>query len=295
MKRIFAGVMLAFGLAALCCQAAVAQEFPQPQGYVNDFAGIMTLADRNSLEAALIALEQETGAEVVVVTVADMSGTYIEDYAVQLFEAWGIGKQKQDNGVLFITAVAEHAVRIEVGYGLEAIITDGRAGRILDEKVLPSFREGNYSNGIVQGTKAIEEYVRSGTPPSAIKDNPIRKIFGDYSTLMTIAGVVTIYLVGFMARTKDVWLGTIWGIIIGVLLGLMAGNLVATILLPAVSAGIGALLDLILSRNYKARSSAGMSTGWWSSGGGFRGGGRGSSFGGFGGGHSGGSGASRGW
>jgi uncharacterized protein len=295
MKKIIPGIALGLALSGVICQAVLGQEFPTPTGHVNDFANLLGQSAETSLEARLVKLEQDTSAEVAVVTVNDMGGTYIEDYAVRLFEAWGIGKENQDNGVLFVTSLAERKVRIEVGYGLEPIITDGRAGRILDEKVLPGFRSGDYETGILQGAEAIEEYIRSGTPPGPIEDNPLQTLLGDHTMLLVVLGIITTYLTGFMSRSKDIWLGTIWGVAVGIILGLTLGSIAATILLPVLSGAIGALLDFILSHNYKTRAGSGMSTSWWSSGGGFRGGGGSSSFGGFSGGHSGGGGASRGW
>ena len=296
MKRFLAAVALALALAFAGGAVVLAQDFPRPQGAVNDFASLLSPSAKSSLEARLYKLEQETGAALVVVTVTDMGGTYIEVYAVRLFEEWGIGKKGQDNGVLFLTAVSERKTRIEVGYGLEGIITDGRAGRILDDKVLPSYRTGDYETGILQGAAAIEEYIRSGTPPGPLEDNPVETLLGDYTTVMVVLGIITMYLMGFMARSKSVWLGGIWGVIVGVLIGLILGSVVATVLLPILSGVVGTLLDLLLSRNYKTRSGSGMPTSWWGSGGGFRGGsGGGHSFGGFGGGRSGGAGASRGW
>ena len=104
-----------------------------------------------------------------------------------------------------------------MGYGLEPIITDGRAGRLLDEKVLPSYREGDYTTGIVQGTAAIEEYIRSGTPPNPVEDNPLRTLLGDYTMVTVVLGIITIYLMGFMARSRDIWLGSIWGVAVGII------------------------------------------------------------------------------
>jgi uncharacterized protein len=274
---------------------AQTQTFPAAQGYVNDFAGLLTLGTRTSLETELTQFHQDYGAEVAVVTINTLSGDTIEDYAVRLFEAWGIGQKDKDNGVLFIISKLEKKTRIEVGYGLTPIITAGRAGRILDEQVLPSFRQGDYDAGIKQGAAAIEQYIRQGTPPSPIDENPVHDLAGDYTTQLTILGIITVYLTGFMARSKSIWLGTIWGVIAGIFMGLMIGGLTALIISPVVSGAVGALLDSILSRNYKARSSGGLPTSWWSSGGGFRGGSGGGSFGGFSGGHSGGAGASRGW
>ena len=296
MKRFLGAVFLALTLVLATAWPVLALSFPNPQGYVSDFAGLLLPDTRATLEADLAQLEKDTTAQVAVVTITSLDGDTIEDYAVNLFEAWGIGQKSQDNGVLFIIALVEHKARIEVGYGLEAIITDGRAGRILDDKVIPEFKNGGYSTGILQGAAAIEDYIRGGTTPGPLEDNPMRTLLGDNTTLMVWLGIITIYLMGFMARSKSIWLGGIWGVIVGIILGVTLGSVVAIIILPIVSGALGALLDFILSRNYKARASSGKPTSWFASGGGFSGGGHSSSgFGGFGGGMSGGGGASRGW
>jgi uncharacterized protein len=239
-------------------------------------------------------LEQDTGAQVAVVTVFDLGGDTIEGYAEGLFQAWGIGQEDQDNGVLFLISLGDRKTRIEVGYGLEPIITDGRAGRILDDEVLPAFKVSDYETGILKGSAAIAKFIREGTPPAPLEDNPLRSLLEDDTMLLVVLGTVTMYLTGWMARTKSIWLGGIWGGIVGIILGMTLGSLTATILFAIGGGVIGTLLDLLLSRNYKQRAGSGLSTGWIASGGGFRGGG-GSSFGGFHGGSSGGGGASRGW
>ncbi len=295
MRRLLL-VLLASVALLLGSSAAIAQSFPQPQGYVSDFANIIDPFDRDILESRLQVLADENGAEVAVVTIVSLDGDTIEDYAVRLFENWGIGQADADNGVLFITSLVDRMVRIEVGYGLEPVITDGRAGRILDNEVLPHFRDGDYSAGILAGATAIEELIRSGSPPTIIEDNIFRNLFKDKETLFIILGIATIYMTSWMARTRSIWLGGIWGALAGGVLGLGTGNGWALFGLVLGLTVLGVILDAILSRNYKSRSYSGQSTGWYSSGGGFRSGGSsGSSFGGFSGGSSGGGGASRGW
>ncbi len=288
-------VSLTFVAILLGGSTVTAQRFPQPEGFVSDFAGIIDPADRAALESRLETLFIQTGAEMAVVTVVSLDGDTIEGYAVRLFEDWGIGQAEADNGVLFITALSDQMVRIEVGYGLEPIITDGRAGRILDNDVLPHFREGDYSVGIMAGAAAIEELIRTGAPPSLIEENPLTGLLQDLETVFIALGIATIYMLSWMARTKSIWLGGIWGAIVGVVLGLAIGNGWAMAGLIIGLTLVGLILDAMLSTNYQSRSSSGQSTGWYASGGGFRGGSSGSSVGGFSGGSSGGGGASRGW
>lgn len=296
MRRLFAAIFLAAGLALLIALPAAAQTFPRPAGFVNDFAGVMSPGTVTRLEARLAALEKETSAEVAVVTINNLGNYSVEDYAVRLFESWGIGKSEEDNGVLFLLAIDQRKVRIEVGYGLEPILTDGRSGRILDSVVVPSLKSGDYDTAIENAVSSIEDYIRTGSPPSVVEENPVQKLFDGFDLpepLVIFLGIFTLYVLDFMARTKSIWLGGIWGVILGLFLGFGFGR-VSYMVFLALGLGIfGLILDIILSRNYRGRVSKGMPTGWFSSGGGFRGSGGG--FGGFGGGSSGGGGASRGW
>ena len=297
MKRFSLILILILLLLALNSPMAIGADFPGPVGFVNDFASLLSDGAKSKIETQLSLLEKETTAEVAVVTVESLEGESIEQYASDLFAAWEIGKKDQNNGVLFLIASAEHKARIEVGYGLEPVITDGRAGRILDNEVIPYFRDDDYDQGVINGIAAIESYIREGTPPTVAEENPVQDVvqgFNISSSLLFGLVIITIYILGFMARTKSIWLGGIWGVICGLVLGFGFGSLLTIILLPIGMGVFGTLLDLIMSRNYKSLATSGRSTGWFSSGGGFRGGG-GGGFGGFGGGMSGGGGASRGW
>jgi len=305
LRQLKFSIALAILVAILLTGVAFAQDFPQPTGrLVNDFAGVLSPGAEAQLENRLLQLEKDTTDEVAVVTVVSLEDSPIEDYASELFQKWGIGKKGKDNGVLFIVAPNERKVWIEVGYGLEPVLTDGRSGRILDNEVLPGFREGDYETGITNGVIAIEGYLR--TPLAPLQDNPVRRAVStaDFLPPLLIGlGIASIYIFGFMARSKSIWLGGIWGGGVGAVLGLVAGGLLGLILFTIGLTGLGLFLDWLLSRNYKATKSLGHSTGWGSTWGGFRGpygGFGGGSFGGgggfhFGGGASGGGGAGRGW
>ncbi|MCS7151588.1 MAG: TPM domain-containing protein [Endomicrobia bacterium] len=130
-----------------------------PQGWVSDFAGIIDETTKFRIESIIIELEQKTSAEIAVVTIKSLEGYTIEDLATRLFEKWGVGKKGKDNGVMLIVASEDKKVRIEVGYGLEAILTDGLCGEILDKYVVPYFKQGNFSDGILYGTAAIAKVI----------------------------------------------------------------------------------------------------------------------------------------
>lgn len=156
---VMATVWLVFGEAA-AAQGSADVRFPALTGRVVDQAGLLTPARETELTARLEALERDTTDQLVVVTVASLQGLEIEDYGYRLGRTWGIGQAETDNGVLLIVAPNERKVRIEVGYGLEPILTDGLSALIIHNEILPSFREGHFERGIEQGVAAIEAQLR---------------------------------------------------------------------------------------------------------------------------------------
>lgn len=163
-------VLIALALLLLFAPARVEAAPQVPQAperavYVNDFAGLLdagTLAELSDIGATL---EKETGAELVLVTVESLGGATIEDYALALFRGWGLGKKDKNNGVLLLVdrerlqAGLSGKVRIEVGYGLEGAIPDGKAGSILDYYVIPEWENGDYAGGIRLGYLALASVV----------------------------------------------------------------------------------------------------------------------------------------
>ncbi|MBW8812153.1 MAG: TPM domain-containing protein [Caulobacterales bacterium] len=142
-------VLLAPGLAF------AAPTFPPLTGRVVDDAQLLSPQAEQKLTDELAALEQKTGHQVVVATLPDLQGYEIEDYGYQLLRTWGIGRKGQDDGVILIVAPKQRKVRIEVGYGLEPVLTDALSSLIIQRKILPAFKAGNYEQGVVEGTEAI--------------------------------------------------------------------------------------------------------------------------------------------
>jgi len=120
----------------------------QPSGFVNDFVGVFSVEEKNILEEKLSNFSKTYGNEIAVVTINNLGGDYIENYAVKLFEEWGIGKKGQDNGVLVLVAMDERQMRIEVGYGLEGFLTDIQSNWIINNIMKPAFQQGNFYAGI---------------------------------------------------------------------------------------------------------------------------------------------------
>lgn len=147
----------------MLCASAFAQSgptFPALSGRVVDQAGLLSPAKEAELTEKLAALERDTSDQLVVVTVDSLQGREIEEYGYQLGRAWGIGQKDTDNGVLLIIAPNEKKVRIEVGYGLEGIMTDALSALIIHNDILPAFREGGFERGITNGVDAIDKQLR---------------------------------------------------------------------------------------------------------------------------------------
>lgn len=156
-------IALAF-VFAFAAPAVSAPSFPPLTGRVVDDAHILSEGTKEQITQKLEDLENRTTRQLVVVTLPSLQGYEIEDYGYQLGRAWGIGQKKLNNGVLFIIAPNERKVRIEVGYGLEPILTDALSNVILQERVLPRFRRGDMEGGIVAGTDAIVEQLLLDAP-----------------------------------------------------------------------------------------------------------------------------------
>ena len=153
MIRRFA--ILLVGLAMVFAVPAVAQEFPALTGRVIDNANIIPDAEEAVLSAKLEALETQSQRQVVVVTLPSLQGYEISDYGYRLGREWGLGDAERNDGAILIVAPEERKVRIEVGYGLEPYLTDGLSALIIQQQILPRFRDGDFAGGINVGTDAI--------------------------------------------------------------------------------------------------------------------------------------------
>ncbi|MET0361336.1 MAG: TPM domain-containing protein [Sphingobium sp.] len=141
---------------ALCAPGmAAAQTFPPLAGRVVDSANLLAPAQEQALDAKLAALEKETGRQLVVATVPDLGGRDIADYGYRLGRAWGIGQKGKNDGALLIVAPNERRVRIEVGYGLEGVLTDALSSLIIANAVTPRFKAGDFPGGIDAGVTEI--------------------------------------------------------------------------------------------------------------------------------------------
>lgn len=149
MKTKIAAVLILILVAgSLCAQ----ERFPAPEGFVSDFAGILSNQEKGKLETLFFELEKKTTAQAAVVILKTTGSFDIETYAVKLFEQWGLGQKGKDNGILLLFALEDRQMRIEVGYGLEGAVPDAMAKQIIADIIVPSFKEEKYSEGIIAGS-----------------------------------------------------------------------------------------------------------------------------------------------
>jgi len=181
------GLLVLFLSLTLC---AYAQNVPQPSGWVNDFAGVISPEYKEKINSLISDLEQKTTSEIAVVTIDSISPYGEIDYARMLFDKWEPGKKGKDNGVLVLLAVKERRWRIETGYGVEGILPDGLCGEIGRNYMVPYFKEGRYSEGLYAAVVKIAEVI-SGNNPSDLKLNSQsarlpRKNFSDFILLILL-------------------------------------------------------------------------------------------------------------
>ncbi len=173
-------VLAPFGVASLIwCALLLASgaclaepKYPQLTGRVVDEAGLLSGQDQAAIVEELAALEAKSTDQVAVVTLKSLQGYTIEDFGYQLGRHWGIGQKGKDNGILLIVAPNERKVRIEVGRGLEPIMTDAMSKLIIDNAILPAFKKGDFPGGIRAGVRDIKDVLLGDT--EEVKQRAIR-------------------------------------------------------------------------------------------------------------------------
>lgn len=157
---------LRFALAGLLAASAAfaAPDIPYLSGRVNDYAGVMSEAARLALSDSLRLHEEKTGNQIAVLTIPTLDGQGIEEYATAVFDEWKLGEKDKDNGILILVAPRDRRMRIEVGYGLEGSLNDGKAGRIIRNIMTPKFKQNDYDGGIMEGARAVMAVIGGGQP-----------------------------------------------------------------------------------------------------------------------------------
>jgi uncharacterized protein len=253
---------------------------------VTDLTGTLSSAEQASLSNRLAELDTRKGSQIAVLIVPTVRPEAIEQFAIRVAESWKLGRKDVDDGILLLVAKDDREVRIEVGYGLEGAIPDATANRVIDEFILPRFREGDFAGGIGAGVDRLIKLV-DGEPLPAPQHTPAANV--DIASLLPLVFILSIVVGGILRRLLGQFPGALaTGAVAGGITWLLAGILGLTMLMGFA----GFVITLMAAGGGGRWSSHGYGGGF---GGGFGGGlGGGGGFGGGGGGFGGG-GASGNW
>jgi uncharacterized protein len=269
---------LGFFLLLFCIEVWAMVGVPELSRRITDLTGTLNAEQVNSLENKLAAFEAQKGSQVAVLIVPTTQPKDIAEFGIEVADLWQIGRKGVDDGVILIVAKDDRKMRLEVGYGLEGVIPDAVAKRVIAETITPRFQEGDFAGGIDAGVTQLMKLIE-GEPLPAPSENSGENL-GEGSFMFIFVGGL---IAGF---ALSVMMGRVMG---GMLAGLGTGLVAALVLGLAFSAAlfVGLMVFFIVG----VRSTGGRG---WSSGGGFGGSSGGGSWGG-GGGRFGGGGASGSW
>ncbi|MFA4888685.1 MAG: TPM domain-containing protein, partial [Candidatus Omnitrophota bacterium] len=181
MRKFF--LIVCFFCLCFCCAA---QDIPEPSGWVNDFAGVLSQADKNEIIASIETLKAKTSAEVFVVTLQSIAPYEEKEYARLIFDKWKPGKRGLDNGVLILLAIKERRWRIETGYGIEGVLPDGLCGQIGRAYMVPYFKAGDYSSGLREGVKEVANIILNPEAKNDPNLKPSKKSTGGPPALIVL-------------------------------------------------------------------------------------------------------------
>lgn len=153
-RSVIAVIFLLFIITSVTTPC-FAQDYPKAAGYVNDFASLLTKDEGASLNQELVDFEERTGVEVAVVIIDSLGNESIEDYTKNIATEWGVGKSNLNNGIVFLVALSEREMRIEIASGAITSFSIDDANQIRDDVIIPNFKDGNMSKGVIDGTHAI--------------------------------------------------------------------------------------------------------------------------------------------
>ncbi len=200
MRQLFRRLFLSFAFLLFCPTFVSALDVPkQPEGYVSDYANLLSDSTRSRLEQSLKDFEEKTGNQVLVATFPGLQGDSLESYSIRLAEAWKPGQKGKDNGVILLIFKEDRKVRIEVGYGLEGVLTDALCKLVIENEIAPRFRAGDYDGGIERAVAAILSATRGEyRPPGQSKRHK-----GDFLPILVFLLFISQFLL-FLFRSAKV-------------------------------------------------------------------------------------------
>jgi len=250
----------------------LAAEIPPLTGRVVDRAELLSPTERQALEQKLETLERQTSVQMVIATIPSLEGDPLEDFSTRLAESWRIGQKGLDNGAIILVVRDERRVRIEVGYGLEPVIPDGLAGRIIRERMAPQFQQQNYYAGLDAAVDGLALAARREYPgqESSGEGQPAGE------AIPWGVGLFVFFIVGVLGNALGFAAAGILGALaLMFLVGLASGFTLVGLLVSAVAGFLLGLLAMMFVRSSGSRGGRSWTTGGggWSSGSGGSGGG----------------------
>jgi uncharacterized protein len=297
------GGMLAVLMLPAAVQALDVPAVPQDVPML-DQTNTLSAEQKQSIADKIAKERASSGNQVGVLMIKTLDGDAIEDYSLRVARGWGIGQKERDSGVLLLVVKDDRKLRIEVGYGLEGALPDIRAGRIIQDRITPEFKQGKYYEGIDSGVDGILAAIKGEKDPNLQQGSTSgsNRSWTDFiSQFFWVVLFVPVWLASILARTTSWWAGGLIGGVAGVALGVFFGFLFVGLAAIAGLTVIGLLFDKLISDNYQkaAKGQNGGPPNWWAGGpwlgGGGSGGGSSGGFGGFSGGSFGGGGSSGSW
>lgn len=237
--RVLVGIAVTLTVAS--SSLIFARDVPPLTGRVVDLAHVLTTSTVESLTARLTAHEEQSGNQVAVLTIPSLEGESLEEFTHRVATTWKLGRKGTDNGVLLLVAIKERKVRIEVGYGLEGVLTDIRSAQIIRNEIVPRFRAGDMPGGVVEGINAILKtiegtYQASENAPSQQNGAGVEQV---------VVAVIVGLFVGLLFMNVHRFIGPVAGAGISTLLApwvvpaLLASGITAVLLLLIGAAGTG--------------------------------------------------------
>ncbi len=278
-------------LFLLILLSTFAYALPQPSGWVNDYANILSLDEKMQLNTLIDSIEKNTTAEITIVTVQSLEGKPVEEVALNYLTEWGVGKKSNDNGIIILVAPNDRLYRIEVGYGAEGVINDARAGRIGREILALYFKEKQYGKGLQIAVEEIGGLLKND--PSIVAEyTPRKEFFNAIAPWIFFLGFIITSMIARLSAIRKQRKFTAFCISQGLFVMLL---ILIGIWVPHIAFLLAAPFFFIIGMiMYAAALASGQQFHGWIPMGGM-GGRPGGGFGGFGGGSGGGGGASGGW
>lgn len=195
-----AAVFFTVAMLFLTTVSAFALEVPALKGRVNDYANMITPKAERTLSDALANFEATDSTQFVVLTVPSLEGDSLEAFSMRVAEAWKIGQKGKDNGALLLVSKADRSMRIEVGYGLEGVLTDVLSGQIVDNIIAPEFKQGRFDDGFLLGIAAMIKAARGEFKGTGVVKQQRRSSGGGLFKVLFLLFFLPIWGLGFLGR-----------------------------------------------------------------------------------------------